>query len=262
MAITFRGSVCSFPICGNNQTTQTLFAFDNDYASRVNCYIRRLVLQNDALQANVVVMPLIKSSRITTNFTGGILLPKATFDTLQTSDTNVKIWASIAAGTPMVATALPPAWEEFGFRLHTQVEKVLAEDSLLLPDTVALSGKEYKLRPGQTLLVQLTAAAAANNPDISNNWWVQAMWEEDSLPVFNISGQVTLASAPVTGARVLVIEADDESMSNPRLVEVKTTDNGGNWSSSIRSGMVGAAFVQYTTGGIYYTAPGSPFLEH
>ena len=50
-------------------------------------------------------------------------------------------------------------------------------------------------------------------------------------------------------------------MTNPVFVGVSTSDGSGNWSASITSGRVGAAFVQYQTGGTYYTAPGSPFLE-
>jgi hypothetical protein len=87
------------------------------------------------------------------------------------------------------------------------------------------------------------------------------MWEEDSLPTFAISGVVTLSAAPVSGAKVMVIQADDEVMTNATLVEVKTTNALGEWASTILSGKVGAAFVQYENGGTYYTAAGNPFLE-
>jgi hypothetical protein len=111
------------------------------------------------------------------------------------------------------------------------------------------------------LLVQVVAPTAATNASGSNNYVVQTVWEEDSLSTFSISGTVTLSAVPIVGAKVIILEADDESLANAILWEVKTTTAGGAWSSSIRSGKVGAAFVQYVTGGIYYTAPGSPFLE-
>jgi len=64
----------------------------------------------------------------------------------------------------------------------------------------------------------------------------------------------------VSGAIITVIEADDESMTNPVLVEKIVTAAGGTWASSITTGKVGAAFVQYKSGATYYTAPGSPYL--
>jgi hypothetical protein len=57
-----------------------------------------------------------------------------------------------------------------------------------------------------------------------------------------------------------VIEADDINMTNQVLVEKIVTGAGGTWASSIKTGKVGAAFVQYESGGTYYTAPGSPYL--
>ena len=261
MAITYQGTVASYPIQGNDQLLQNLFVFENGVASRVNVYIRRLVLQNDAVTALTSVMPLIKTSRLAADPSGGIILSKCPFDTIQTSDDAVKIRASIAFGTPITATEGQPAWGKFSIRLHTGYGKVIAPDASMLSVLVEGAGKEFKLRPGESLLVQVRGATVASNPSLGNNWFVQAMWEEDSLPIFNISGVVTLASAPVSGAKVMVLQADDEYLTNAVLVEVKTTNGLGEWSSTILSGRVGAAFVQYKDGGTFYTAPGSPFLE-
>jgi hypothetical protein len=261
MAITFQGTVSSFPILGNDQLLQNLFIFENGAASRVNVNIRRLVLQNDSVAALTSVMPLIKTSRLTADPSGGIFLSKCPFDTNQTSDPAVRAWASIAFGTPITATEGQPVWGKFSIRLHTGYGKVISPDASMLSQLVEDAGKEYKLRPGESVLVQVRGATIASNPSLGNNWWVQAMWEEDSLPVFNISGIVTLASAPVSGANVMIMQADDEYMTNAILWDVQTTDVNGQWASTILSGKVGAAFVQYTNGGVYYTAPGSPFLE-
>ena len=99
------------------------------------------------------------------------------------------------------------------------------------------------------------------NARLSNYWWVACEWEEDPIATFAISGTVTLSGSPATGAIVTVVEADDESMTNPVLVETITTGAGGTWASSIKTGKVGAAYVQYKSGATYYTAPGSPYLE-
>ena len=117
------------------------------------------------------------------------------------------------------------------------------------------------MRPGESLLCQVVGATTASNARLANNWWVQAEWEEDPIATFAISGTVTLSGSPVSGAKVMVLEADDTAMTNAVLVEVVTTAAGGTWASSIKTGKVGAAFVQYTNGGTYYTAPGSPYLQ-
>ena len=86
------------------------------------------------------------------------------------------------------------------------------------------------------------------------------MWEEDPIATFAISGTVTLSAVPVSGAIVTVVEADDTDMTNAHVREVITTGAGGTWASTIRTGKVGAAFVQYESGGTKYTAPGIPYL--
>jgi hypothetical protein len=263
MSITYRGSsVSSQPIYGNDQLTQNLFAFVNGYGSRVNCYIRSMMIQNDCVAALAAVMPQVKVSRVTALPTGGFAIPKCAFDTTLTSDTNVAIYTPAVYGSPVVDTIGTVSWQQLDFRMHTLVEKVLSEDRFIVPQISSLSGAEYEIHPGEVLLVQTVGAATTSNPSLSTNWFTQCVWEEDSYAVFSISGQVTLSAAPVAGAKIIIVEADDESLTNPRIVSVQTSDGSGNWASSIRSGKIGAAFVQYTTGGIYYTAPGNPFLEH
>lgn len=124
-----------------------------------------------------------------------------------------------------------------------------------------MSTADLLIRPGQALLVKIIANTAASNALTSLNYAVRCMWEEDSITTFAISGTVTLSGSPLDGAKVMVVEADDTSLTNAHLYEVKTTAGGGLWSSTIRTGKVGAAFVQYESGGAYYTAPGSPFLQ-
>ena len=117
------------------------------------------------------------------------------------------------------------------------------------------------LRPGQSLIVQAVAAVGTSNAALCNNWDAHCVWEEDAIATFAISGTVTLSAVPVAGAIVTVVEADDTSMANAVLRETIVTPAGGTWASTIRTGKVGAAFVQYENAGTLYTAPGSPYLE-
>jgi hypothetical protein len=124
-----------------------------------------------------------------------------------------------------------------------------------------LLDKSFILKPGESLIVQAIAAATTSNPALSSNWFAQVNWQEDEIATFAISGTVTLSASPVAGAIVTVIEADDVDMTNAVLRQTIVTGAGGTWASSIRTGKVGAAFVQYRVGGTYYTAPGSPYLS-
>jgi len=261
MAVTFQGTVAAYPIIGNGEITQNLFAIENEIASRVNVIIRRMLLQNDVLTALTSVKPLVKISRISAAATGGVILDKGKFDTTQTSNVNVQIRAALSTGSPITATSgTTIVWEQYTVRLHSAIQKVvLIEDKNALP--VLIADEDFILAPGQYLLAQVVGATAASNPSLGNNWLLNVMWEEDSLPTFNISGVVTLDASPVTGAKVIVMQADDLYMSNPVFVEVKTTNASGEWSSTILSGKVGAAFVQYKSNGSLYTADGNPFLE-
>lgn len=260
MAITFHGSIATFIALGNDQTKQNLLVIQNDYGSRHNVNIRRLLFQLDTINVLTTVMPQVKASRMSVMSTGGIELPKsAIIDTNETSDPYISIFQTEYPGTNIVGTEGQPVWQQMGSRMHTGFSQIIGDDNSQLPQLI--EDQPFILHPGENLLIQVVGATAPSNASITNNWWLQVMWEEDSLPVFNISGTVTLAASPVSGARVMVMEADDEVMTNARLVEVKSTDAFGAWSSTIRSGCVGSAFVQYVSGGNYYTAPGNPYLE-
>jgi len=244
---------------GDDSATQTVFTIENGPASRVDVYIKRLVLQIDVLVALASVMPIIKTSRCT-NVVGGSQLSKGKYSSTGAgSDSNVKVRAGVFEAADLECTQGTVVWQQFAPRTHTAVEQQIGQDCAMLPDLV--SSTDFVLRPGEAVCCTVVSPNAASNPAVSNNWFVAATWEETPINTFPISGQVTLSSSPVAGALVTVIEADDESMTDARLVEVVTTDGSGNWESSIRTGCVGAAMVQYKSGATYYTAPGSPYLE-
>lgn len=257
MAITFTGGVMVPTVFGNDAVTQHIFALENHIGSRVDVNVRRLTVQNDPLTALASVMPQVKVSR-GVNISGGILLDKAKLRTTETSDPFVKIRSALGEGSPITATKGDTVWQQYTSRLHTAVEQVIASDEPLLPRLVDTF--DFKLKPGESLLATVISATAASNPALSHNWLVDCIWEEDAKATFAISGTVTLSGSPVAGAIVSVIEADDVSMTNPVLIKTIVTGAGGTWAADILTGKVGAAFVQYESGGTKYTAPGSPYL--
>jgi hypothetical protein len=261
MAVTFRGTANTYITLGNDATTQNLFVIENGYQSRVNVNIRELHFLNDAIVVLTAVSPLIKVSRGSA-ISGGQILEKSTYDTTQTSDANVVIRTPLLNGARITATPGNIIWEQFCTRQHTAVGQNYMIDYDLLPmKIIKETGKEFKLRPGEALLVALVAADASSNLVTINNYAFTCTWEEDAIATFAISGTVTLSAVPVEGARVVVVEMDDVLGTNAHLREVILTPAGGTWASTIRTGKVGAAFVQYKNGAIYYTAPGSPYLS-
>jgi hypothetical protein len=258
VAFTFNGSVPSPIALGNDATTQNLFAITNTLGSRVNVYVRRLVAQLDPILGLTSVMPQVKISRAT-GISGGVALSPTTYDTAKASSSFVEVRSPMLDGFPLSGTAGTTIWQKYCSRMQTAAEQVLGVDKNILPNLV--DTHDFILRPNQSILCQMVGTTAAANAALSNNWFVEAEWEEEAVSTFAISGTVTLSGSPVSGAIVTVIEADDESMTNPVLVETVTTAAGGTWASSISTGKVGAAFVQYKAGATYYTAPGSPYLS-
>jgi hypothetical protein len=265
MTVVFRGTAESQYIVGNDATTQNLFVIENGFKSRVNIIIRRLTFGCDSLVALATMQNMVRISRCT-SVSGGVTLHKASFDNTQTSDSNVVMRSQNNEASLITATAGDTLWTQFAARMHTAVEQQNSErdseriqERNLIPLADLASG--LTLRPGESLLVKVFANTAASNAQNSTNWAVRCSWDEDSITTFAISGTVTLSGSPLDGAKVMVVEADDTSLTNAHLYEVKTTAGGGLWSSTIRTGKVGAAFVQYESGGTYYTAPGSPFLQ-
>lgn len=244
-------------IYGNDATAQNLFTIENPIGSRVDVYLKDLDLEVDSIVALTALMPLVKVSRATA-ISGGVILSKSLADTSSTSDAFVRCRAQLYENSPITATAGDTIWQVFRSRMHTAVEQVRPQNGLM-PSLIKT--EDFVLRPGEALLAKVVAAAGTSNAVNSYSMTIQAMWNEVAFSTFAISGTVTLSGSPVSGARVVVVEADDQLMTNAILREIITTPAGGTWASSIKTGKVGAAFVQYTSGGTFYTAYGSPYLE-
>lgn len=252
----------SLAIIANDSTEQNLFVIENPIGSRVDVYIKDLDYEVDAVGVLTAVSPLIKVSRAT-NVSGGVILPKTSFNTTESVDSFVRCRAQNNEAARITATAGDTIWQVFRNRTHTAVEQLTTNvndlSHSILPTLI--ENENFVLRPGQALLVKLVAAATTSNSALSYFTTVQCTFNEVAFSTFAISGTVTLSGSPVSGARVIVIEADDILMTNAILREVITTPAGGTWASTIKTGKVGAAFVQYESGGTYYTAYGSPYLQ-
>ena len=257
MAFSFNGAVPGLVALGNDALAQNLYTLTNKVGSRVNVLVRRATVQLDTVAALTTVMPVVRCSRATAISGGAILTPSA-YSTTQSSSASVEIRTPVMDGFPITATQGNTIWQQYCGRMHTVVEQVIAYDASVLPTLV--KDQDFVVRPGESILFQVVGAAVTSNARLANYWFINCEWEEDPIATFAISGTVTLSAAPVSGAIVTVIEADDESMTNPVLVEKIVTGAGGTWASTIKTGKVGAAFVQYKSGATYYTAPGSPYL--
>ena len=261
MTITYTGTAKGSVVIGNDATTQNLFTVENGFKSYVNVYIRSLIFHSDETAVLISVTPTVKLSRAT-GISGGVQLEKVSFDTTEISDANVVFRTPVMESGRITAAPGNIIWQNFVNRMHTSAQRMeSSKDFNMVPSHAATTGKEFILRPGETILCQLVSPTAASNPAITNNYLVNCNFEEESITTFPISGVITLSSVPLAGAKVMVIEADDINLTNGFLRDTITTPAGGAWSSTIRTGHVGAAFVQYQTGGLYYTAPGSPFLS-
>lgn len=261
MAVTFTGGVQVPAMLGNNALTQHLFSIENGIGSRVDVDVRKILYQMDAIAVLTSVTSQVKATRAT-GISGGVVLDKAAFLTTQTSDPFVKIRSAMGEGAPITATmGTTTVWQSFAPKMYTAIGRQTRTESGILPRLVRSDSWDFKLRPGESLLLSVIGAAVTTNAALTTNWLIDCAWEEDAKSTFAISGTITLSGSPVAGARVIVMESDDVDGTNMFLRETIVTGAGGTWASSILTGKIGAAFVQYESGGTYYTAPGSPFLS-
>jgi len=174
-------SAATFRNPGAAATTQNLFSIWNGGANRI-VRIRRLVMQMDATAVLTSVMPIVKTSRVTSAPGAGITLTKVSWDTADAAshaDIVVKGETSTdtSARTAITGTPGDILWQQFGMRLHTAVGQVLGIDNNVL--TSITEGIPVVLRANQGLIVHVVAAAAASNP-ATNSYFVQCAWDEET----------------------------------------------------------------------------------
>ena len=257
MAISFRGTVQTYIGLGNDELVQNLFTIENGLDSLVDVYVRRLAVQLDATVALTTVMPIVSLYRAS-SVSGGIEIPvKTPLNTSQTSDSNVVFRSTVFDRYPIAATVSTAAtWRQFCSKMQSAAEQQQAVDFNVLPTLVERTGNEWVLKPGEYAVVCVDSPDVRANPQNSNNWMIECVWEEDPTisAAYSISGTVTLSGDPVEGVKVVVIEADTTALANPLLKTVETTGPSGTWSALIRAGKVGVAFYQYIDGAVYFTS--------
>jgi hypothetical protein len=174
-------SAATFRTVGNAAATQNLFSIFNTGTNRI-VRVRRLVFQMDATAVLTGVMPLIKTSRITTNTGGGLVATKVAWDTAggdSHADISVRQEVSADGGTRTAMTGTPGdvLWQQYGMRLHTAVGQVLGIDNNVL--SAITENFPVVLRQNEGLVVHILASAAASNP-ATNHYFVQCVWDEDN----------------------------------------------------------------------------------
>jgi len=176
-------SAAGFRIIGTAAVTQSFFSISNATGSSVVCTVRRLLVQMDATAVLTTFMPLIKASRSTGAIaSGGTALAKCPFDTAASASSANIVVLNACAGDGSAATAITGtpgtiAWQQYAMRLHTAVGQVLAPDNNLLPALVDTSGYDFIIRAGESLIVQIVAAATTSNPT-TNHYFVECVWDE------------------------------------------------------------------------------------
>lgn len=173
-----RFSVATFRTIGNAATTQNLFTIWNGGTNRI-VNIERLTFQMDATAVLTSVMPLVKSSRISSAPSGGTTLTKTLWDTGVSSHSDISCLGATASdgGTLTAITSTPGdiIWQQFGMRLHTAVGQVLGLDNNLLPQVA--ENTPFLLKQNQGLVVHIVAAASSSNPS-TNHYFVCCAWDE------------------------------------------------------------------------------------
>jgi hypothetical protein len=170
-------STATFRTVGSAGTPHNLFTIYNTSTAVIR--VRRLVMQMDATVVLTAVMPLVKTSRITTAPTGGTVLTKTLWDTTATSNAGVVCRGATAsdggAATAITATAGDVLWQQYGMRMHTLAGQVLGLDNNVV-SSISENTPVF-LRQNQGLLIQIVAAAGTSNP-ATNHWFVQCAWDE------------------------------------------------------------------------------------
>lgn len=263
MAVTFRGSVVSPHIA---LSAGYVFAVVNTFRSRATVDLTRFISQVDPTGPNSAtaghIMPLLRTIRCdAASVTGGVpLARKVAWDTeLNAPDAGVLfLYSAGYYGDPDgVISATPGArvWQQFTSREVSQAEQRTTWDFLQISGIAAETG--FMLRPGEAVVVECIFGTQPTG----GTAFFQVMWEEDQTDAgYALGGKVTLDSAPVPGALVHVLTANNANMTGAR-VETLTTDGSGDYAAQLASGVKAAVFVQHEDGADKYTAEGRPFIE-
>lgn len=275
MAIFFTGCASGI-FYGQGQTPASykqlpVFAVQNARGSKRLVTLKRAnIMLESGTVAQAVVKPNFKSYRVYDfdPFDGGCdLLAKCPFDTSQTSDDFVRIWignstspGSLSRWTGTVATTA--GFSNWSMRMHDLTGQIQECENHLIPMYSAsplTAGHTFILYPGETYYMTINTTVALQDPP-NNFWQVNALWTEETLPTYTISGTVKDGATNITGAKIFVMVADTNTFTN--LYHWDTvTSSAGTWTCDVPAGKWSFAHCQYNNAGTYYTSTGAPFLS-
>jgi hypothetical protein len=269
MAVTYTGCVASPKITGTGLGNINAFVVENGRGSATKVCVRRLVAFMDPIEGVLTaVKPIITAYRGTFSFAdqeGVILLDKGYFDSAQTSDGYVKLWAactpdSLTGIGGLTVTTTDRVWREFSpSRLYTSAGIELGNQADVMPQLLSDPTYDFNLLPGEALAIVIEPAAVTSDPT-TNNWMFNCVWTEETLTTYTISGFVTLSGVGVVGAKINIVVADDHTMTNAYFWGTATSIAAGAWSAAIPAGKYAYAYAQNDVTGTLYTAPGAPYL--
>jgi hypothetical protein len=171
-------SAATFRTIGTATTSQSLFVILNTTSAQT-VLVRRLVMQMDATAANLSVMTVFRTCRVST-VTGGTAMSKIDWSSASASSAAVQVWgptATMDGGTAMtiVASANSAIWQQYGMKMNTAVGQVLGIDNNVL--SAICETYPIRLAKDEGLHVYLNGASTAANP-VTNHYFVQCAWEE------------------------------------------------------------------------------------
>jgi hypothetical protein len=264
MAMQFVGSTVTPQIGCSPTSGDYVFALVNTNRSLRKVNVLRFVAVGDSLEVSTTaghIMPLLKTWRCACSaISGGVSIDKRPpWDTaVNNPDPNVKLLYSgygvSEANRIAVSARTGPAWQQFIQRKATAVEQVRSLDCSMLSRMTSV--EDFTLLPGQALVVSWEHGVQPVGGSIIFN----IAWEEDEYDAgYDVSGAVTLAGSPVSGAKVIVVTDTDRDLPDP-AIEVLTTGAPGTWTKKLASGVKASVFVQSRAGETLYTDEGKPYI--
>jgi hypothetical protein len=265
MAVTWKGSTVTPPIACSPVSGEYVFALVNTFRSRHTINVLRFIAMGDSTEVSTTaghIMPLLRTQRCTcANISGGVeIVRRPAWDTnTDAPSPHVKLLYSgygVSEANRITATpAAGIAWQQFTQRGATNAEQRRTIDSSMLSRLTSV--EDFTLAPGQAIVVSWLHGVAP----VGGSIFFNIAWEENQTDAgYVVSGEVTNAGSPVSGAKVLLVTDSDRDLPAPEL-EIITTGAPGTWSQTLASGVKASAFVQARDGETLYTAEGKPYLD-
>jgi hypothetical protein len=177
--ITNRGIVSTFVTPGRAAAAQTIFTIENATGTGVLVGVSSIRVGMDATAVLTSRAISFTVGRGTAPSDGTSLTKQTIDNSAFSSDANVLVIGDASAddtssGTGLSYTGTTILRKVRGMRLHTLVGQSFSEIELV-------AGSPFVLNENQCLGVNISAAAAGDNPT-TNSYWVSVLWEEYTIP--------------------------------------------------------------------------------